>query len=475
MNTNQQLKQTYTFIEKKWNDEIIPQLKQYIEIPNKSPLFDKQWKAHGFMDQAMTLIANWCRQQPIKNMQLNIIEHEQRTPLLFIDIAGDSNDTILLYGHMDKQPEMEGWDKDLGPWKAVIKGDKLYGRGAADDGYSAFTALTAIAALQQQGIPHARCIVLIEGSEESGSIDLPFYLEQLKKQIGSPSLVICLDSSCANYDQLWSTTSLRGLVGGDLSISVLTEGIHSGLGSGAVPSTFTILRQLLARLEDTNTHQIVLESLHVTIPDERMTQAKAAAHTLGKQWLTDYYPLHQNTHVINEDVAEIILNRTWRPALSVTGMEGLPNLSNAGNVTVPKIAVKLSMRIPPTAKINPIATTLKKTLEQNPPFGATVNFTLEDSAVGWNAPPLAKWLAKANDNASQLFFKNPAGYLGEGGSIPFMGMLGEMYPQAQFLITGVLGPKSNAHGPNEFLHLTMAKKITACVSAVIASHFTRDY
>lgn len=457
-------------IAEKFDRDIIPTLMEYIKIPNKSPMFDPDWKANGHMDRAMSLIKDWCKQQPIKNFQCDLIELPNRTPLLFMEIDGDIDQTVLLYGHMDKQPEMSGWDEDKGPWKPVLIDDKLYGRGSCDDGYAVFSALTAIQLLQKHNIPHARCIVLIEACEESGSYDLPHYLQHLKDRVGTPNLVITLDSGAANYEQLWSTTSLRGLLGGTLSIEVLKEGIHSGIGSGVVPSSTIILRQLLDRIENSHTGEILLNDLHVTIPQQRIEQAKKAAELLGKRVYQDY-PFAKNTQPITTDGTELILNRTWRPGFSLTGAEGLPALKNAGNVTLPRIAVKLAFRLAPTSDPQKAAERVKAVLEKDPPFQANVRFDVEDVGPGWHAPELSDWLEKANQYASQQFFGKSAGYIGEGGSIPFMGMLGKMYPQAQFLITGVLGPKSNAHGPNEFLHIPMVKNITGCVASVLASHY----
>ena len=147
------------YIDKMWDDSIIPTLMEYIKIPNKSPQFDRDWQAHGYMDQAVNLIANWCKANAIDNMKLDIVRLPNRTPVIFIDIPGSNDDTILLYGHLDKQPEMSGWDTDLHPWKPVLRGDRLYGRGSADDGYAAFASLTAIKSLREQQIPHARCCV----------------------------------------------------------------------------------------------------------------------------------------------------------------------------------------------------------------------------------------------------------------------------------------------------------------------------
>jgi acetylornithine deacetylase/succinyl-diaminopimelate desuccinylase-like protein len=464
------LDHAYEMISNKWDTDIIPTLEKYIKIPNQSIMFDPDWKKNGHMDKAAALLKSWCEAQNIDGMKVELIEKPGKTPVLFIEIPGQSDKTILLYGHMDKQPEMRGWDEDLGPWKPVIKDDKLYGRGGADDGYSTFCALNAIETLHALKIPHARCVILIEASEESGSPDLPDYLSDLAPRIGTPDLIICLDSGCGNYHQLWSTTSLRGLINGTLKIAVLTEGVHSGYGSGVIPSIFMVLRQLLERIENAKTGDILLQDLQVNIPKERMEQAKKAAEFIGEA-LWSEIPFAGNTQPVSHDVSENIINRTWKPALSVVGMNNLPPTQNAGNVTLPDMELKLSMRLPPTCDVEKASKALKKALESDPPFGAVVSLDIPEGNAGWEAPPLAEWLKIANENASQLFFKNPAAYVGEGGSIPFMGMLGKMFPQAQFLITGVLGPKSNAHGPNEFLHIPMAKKLTGCVAHVIAQHF----
>ena len=211
------------------------------------------------MEKVVEQFAAWCRNQDIKGMRLDVIRLPERTPLIYIDIPGDIENTVLLYGHLDKQPEMSGWAKGFGPWKPVLKNNKLYGRGGADDGYAIFTSLLAIKILEAQNIPRARCVVIIEACEESGSYDLPFYIDHLKDKLGKPELVICLDSGCGNYDQLWSTTSLRGLVGGELKIEVLDEGIHSGDASGIVPSSFRLLRQILDRIEDPVSGQILVK------------------------------------------------------------------------------------------------------------------------------------------------------------------------------------------------------------------------
>jgi acetylornithine deacetylase/succinyl-diaminopimelate desuccinylase-like protein len=460
---------TRRFVEETWAESILPTLQEYITIPNQSPGFDPEWQQHGHMDAAVELIASWIRRQGIADLNLEVVQIAGRTPLLCVEVPGDASETVLLYGHLDKQPPMEGWHDGLGPWTPVIRDGRLYGRGAADDGYAAFAAITAINALRQQGLPHARCIVLIEACEESGSGDLPAYIDLLKDRFGRPSLVICLDSGCGNYEQLWMTSSLRGLLNGTLTVQTLTEAVHSGAASGIVPSTFRILRRLLSRVEDERTGVIVPRELYVEIPSERVRQATETAAALSDD-ARDAFPFHGATQPVSDDVTELLLNRTWRPQLEVTGAAGLPPLERAGNVLRPMTALKLSVRLPPTLDAPRAAEHLKRLLEDDPPYGATVTFDCHEYAAGWNAPSLAPWLEHAVQQASEEFFGKPSRAMGEGGTIPFMAMLGARFPQAQFLITGVLGPHSNAHGPNEFLDLATAQRLTACVARVLFEH-----
>ena len=463
------------FIDRLWDHEIIPNLIDYIRIPNKSPAFDPDWQTHGHMDRAVEQLAGWARAKTssIAGASVEVIRLEDRTPVIFIDIPGQGSETVLLYGHLDKQPEMAGWADGLGPWIPMVKDGRLYGRGGADDGYAMFGALAAILALKAQGAAHARCAILIEACEESGSYDLPYYMDHLAERLGSPSLVVCLDSGCANYDQLWLTTSLRGMIGGTLTVQVLEEGVHSGDASGVVPSSFRILRTLLSRIEDENTGEILPHAFAAQIPAGRLDEARIAAKALGAE-VYKKFPFVSGMRPVSVDPTEVILNRTWRPALSITGLEGAPRIRDAGNVLRPATSAKLSLRLPPSKDADKAGDELKALLEAEPPYGAKVTFEVEKAGSGWDAPPLADWLRASVNKASEIAFGRRAAMMGEGGSIPFMGMLGEKYPKAQFVITGVLGPQSNAHGPNEFLHIAMGKGVTLAVSQVLADHFARE-
>ena len=469
------------FAERAWDERIVPALKDYIAVPAKSPMFDADWVAHGHIDRVVRDAAAWVEGRKVAGMRLEVVRLPGRTPVIFFEVPATragSTDTVLLYGHLDKQPEFSGWRRDLGPWTPKIDDGLLYGRGAADDGYAVYAAISAIEALDAQGIARPRCVGLIETSEESGSPDLPAYLDALRERLGRVGLVVCLDSGAGNYDQLWLTTSLRGMVSGVLKVEVLTEGIHSGDASGLVPSSFRILRHLLDRLEDSATGRLLPEGFHCEIPGVRVEQAKAAAAILGEQvWQRFPWACGADGGAVlptTTDPAEALLARTWRPTLSVTGAEGFPALGDAGNVLRPYTAFKLSLRLPPLVDGHDAALRLKSLLEDDAPYQAKVTFVPDGragafGATGWNAPDLAPWLERALDAASRAHWGAPLGFIGQGGTIPLMNMLQAGFPRAQMMVCGVLGPKSNAHGPNEFLHLAYAKRLTAAVAQGIAA------
>jgi acetylornithine deacetylase/succinyl-diaminopimelate desuccinylase-like protein len=463
-------------IARQWDDDIVPKLVDYVRIPAKSPHFDPAWQANGHIERVIALAEDWARAQPVRGLRVEIVRLPGRTPLLWFEVPATApahaERTALLYGHLDKQPEMIGWRDGFGPWAPVMEDGKLYGRGSADDGYAVFAALSALGALEAEGIPHARCVGMIETCEESGSYDLPAYLDALAPRIGRIDFVVGLDSGCGDYERLWMTTSLRGLAAGTLTVDVLTEGVHSGHASGIVPSSFRVARHLLDRLEDASTGYVRPSLFHVQIPLERAEQAIATAAIMGDNVIHEF-PFAGKTGPMEFDRTEALLNRSWRPALSVVGADGFPAISDAGNVLRPRTALKLSLRLPPTLDGEKATRDLKGLLEADPPHNASVTFEGEQGATGWSAPATAPWLARALDEASKAFYGKPPASIGEGGTIPFMAMLGHKFPEAQFLITGVLGPHSNAHGPNEFLHVPYAKKLTACVAHALAAHAAR--
>ena len=466
-----------TTIERTWDDSIVPTLCDYVRIPNKSQNFDPQWAEHGYMDQAAELMRRWCEANALPGMKVEIVRLPKCTPLLLVEIpaanGGSNDDCVLMYGHMDKQPEFTGWAEGLSPWNPVIRDGRLYGRGGADDGYAIFGSILAVRAIAEQGIAHSRCVIMIEAGEESGSPDLPAYIDALADRIGKPSLVVCLDAECGNYDQFWCTTTLRGNLVGTLRVEVLKEGVHSGMASGIVPSSFRIIRQLLSRIEDPETGRMLVAELHADIPQDRLTQARAVAKTLGGI-VQGKVPLLPGMRAMSDEPLELILNSTWRPMLSTTGVDGIPPVQSAGNVLRPMTGLVLSIRLPPGVDPKGAADAVKTTLERDPPYGAMVNFKIESSMGGWNAPSNARWLESAAQEASQACFGADAMYMGTGGSIPFMAMLSEKFPGVQFVVTGVLGPQSNAHGPNEFLDIATGKKVTGCVAYILAAHARRE-
>ena len=458
---------TKEFINQFWDQTVLPALKDYVAIPCKSPSFDPDWKHNGHLNSAVDHCKQWCESLGIAGLQAETFEIENRTPLLFIEIPGfDDDHSVLVYGHLDKQPEAEGWDEDKGPWTPVIENEKLYGRGAADDGYALFSAISSIAAIKQQGLSHPTIKLFIECSEESGSPDIKAYLNHLKDRIGTPDLVLVLDSGCGNYDQFWITTSLRGLIGGNLTVKILNEAVHSGDASGIVPSSFRIIRKILSRIEDPENGEIKPEFLHDKIPDKRMQEAKQVAEIMTED-IYQKFPFVDNASPLSKNLTSLVLNRTWRPTLCITGADGIPSTTDAGNALRPFTTLKLSLRLPPTLPAKASNEELKKLLEVEPPYGAEINYQIEKGGRGWSAPDFRNWLEESINKASDDYYGLPPVYMGEGGSIPLIAMLGNRFPDAQFIVTGVLGPHSNAHGPNEFLHLPMVKRLSACVATIL--------
>ena len=479
-----------THIESAWSKTIIPELVRYIEVPAKSPSFDPEWASHGLLDRVLRSAADWVQAQKVEGLTLEVIQLPDahgvpRTPVLFFEVpacagkdgtpAPASGQTVLMYGHLDKQPEFTGWRSDLGPWTPKIDNGKLYGRGGADDGYAVYASIAALQALKAQGAAHPRIVGLIETCEESGSGDLLPYVDALRTRLGDVGLVICLDSGAGNYDQLWLTTSLRGMASGVLKVEILTEGIHSGDASGLVPSSFRIMRQVLDRLEDSATGRLLPANFHCEVPAERLEQARVTTSILGDEIYKRFPWAHHDCGgstvfalPTTTDPVDALLNRTWRPTLSVTGADGFPEMRNAGNVLRPYTAFKLSLRLPPLVDAPAAVQELKALLEDNAPYQAKVTFDGEGAASGWNAPATTPWFEHALQDASQAHFGAGCGTIGQGGTIPLMNMLSKGFPTAQMMVCGVLGPKSNAHGPNEFLHLDYAQRLTATVAQVIA-------
>lgn len=463
-----------TTVRKAWDSEILSSLSGLVAIPAESPTFDPQWESSGHLDAAVEHVRSWLSTRDVPGAAIEIVRLPGLSPVLLMDVPATDgvpagSGTVLLYGHLDKQPPVGGWSPGLGPWTPVLRDGRLYGRGAVDDGYSGYAAATAIEALRAAGGRHGRCVVLLETSEESGSPDLPAYLEHLAERLGAVSLVVCLDSGGYDYERMWLTTSLRGLVTVEATVRVLPAGQHSGMASGIVPSSFRILRHLLDRLEDSATGRILLPELHAEVPADRLAEVRAAAEALPGA-VRDALPLADGVHAVSDDDVELVLNNSWRPTLSVIGASGFPEPAQAGNVMRPYSTLKLSFRLPPTADAEGALDAVRKVLTVDVPYGAQVSLRGFETADGWNAPALAPWLRSTLDELSDRVFGNPWQTVGVGGSIPFMGMLARTYPDAQFVVTGAAGPDSNTHVPDEWLNLAQAARLTEAVAMILDAH-----
>ncbi|MGH9291891.1 MAG: M20/M25/M40 family metallo-hydrolase [Acidimicrobiales bacterium] len=456
--------------------DVLPTLADYVAIPCLSPAFDTSWATTGHIERAAELLVSWASTRPIAGLSVEVVRLPGLTPVIVAEapaspgFVGDpSAGATVLYGHLDKQPPLEDWREGLEPFAAVREGDHLYGRGTADDGYSFFAALAAIELAESTGAGHGPCVVLIEASEESGSPHLGPYLDGLESRLGpsGPCLVVCLDSGCLTYDRLWATTSLRGIVTATITVQVLSEAVHSGAAGGVVPSSFRLLRRLLSRIEDEETGRLLLSELSCEVPTARRAEAEQLAAVLGTA-AVDRFPTVPGLRLGGGSVVDLILARSWGASLALVGMDGIPPADNAGNVIRPFTRAKIAVRVPPTCDPSIAARRIEEVLTEDPPEGARVAVEALGSP-GFDSPEPSAWLSEAIEAASQRFFGNESGTMGEGGTIPFLAELAGRFPEAQFLVTGVLGEGSNAHGPNEMLHLPTVKRVTASVASILGA------
>ena len=456
-------------VHRRWEEEVLPALVEYARIPCLSPDFDERWEERGHLAAAASLLRSWAAGRAIGGVTAEVLGGAGRTPLILVDApaTGSSSGPVLVYGHLDKQPPLGAWRDGLGPFTPVREGDRLYGRGTGDDGYAIFAAMTAIELLDTAALPRPRVVVLVEASEESGSPDLPAHLADVAGRLGHPDLVVCLDSGCLSYDRLWLTSSLRGNLVASVSVEVLTEGVHSGSAGGIVPTSFRLLRVLLDRLEDPVTGEVKLAALHpcAEVPPSSPPPGWHAAAV---------FPVVEGLELEGASDGERLERRAWRPSLAVTGMDGIPAVRDGGNVLRPFTTAKISLRLPPTVDAESAKDAVEAALVADPPAGARVRVRFDAPATGWAAPPLESWVAEAFAQASEELFGEAPGELGEGGTIPFLAMLGERYPGVPLVATGVLGPGSNAHGPNEFLHLPMAEAVTVATARLIRAAEARS-
>jgi acetylornithine deacetylase/succinyl-diaminopimelate desuccinylase-like protein len=461
----------------RWRPDVLPLLDRFARIPDLSPAFQSDWESLGHLEEAATLLAEWAAARPLPGAVVEVVRLPGLTPTVVVDVPASHPDiegTVLLYGHYDKQPPLDGWSPGRGPFTPTIDGDRLFARGVADDGYALPSALLALEVLAACGGHHARCVVLIEGSEESGSPHLPDVLAHLVDRIGTPDLVVALDSGAPTHDRFWITTSLRGAVVGTLTVTVLDHGVHSGSAGGVVPSSFRLIRQLLDRLENPVTGDLLLDELRSDPPPRAAADARALTEARSDGGIDGAsFPVVTGLVLEGADPAERAVRNAWHGSVAVVGASGLPPVESAGAVLRPSTSLKLVVRLPPTADGDRAAAAIGRALTEDPPSGARVTWSTGQVAGGWAAAPFPPWLDAALDDASTTCFGAPSGRFGEGGSIPFMGWLADRFPEAHILAAGVLDPESNAHGPDESLHLPTAERVTAALGVVVDAHANR--
>ncbi len=455
--------------ERIWEESIIPSLGEFIEIHALSPMFEPNWDELGELQSTIDLFCSWLDEQGIQGMSYDIHRIGEHSPVLLVTIEGTGSGEVMFYSHLDKQPSRPHlWSEGLHPLKAVRRDPFLFGRGSVDDGYGGYLCVAAIRLLQESGIPHPKATFLIETCEESGSFDLPPYLDALTDELGNPDLIVVLDSGGPSYEHIWVTEALRGLVAGKLSARVSHEGVHSGMSGGAIPSSFRIQRMLLDRVENSQTGEVLIPEMHVEISDKIKREADTLGKILGDE-LWKSLPVVDTLEAQSKGSSEMLLDVNWRPALSVIGADGIPPVQTAGNVLRTNTDLKLSFRIPPGVKADEVQKIVKATLEANPPYGAEVTYHPTEPADGFHAPPLHEGVAAALESASLHLTGHPPMATWIGGTIPFMAMIQGKYPEACFLCTGSSGPGNNAHGPDEKLHIPHSKRLNVALAAAIAA------
>ena len=452
-----------------WEESILPSLSEFIEIHALSPGFAPDWDELGELQATIDLFCDWLDRQGIAGMTYKTHRIGNHSPVLLVTIEGTGSGEVLFYSHLDKQPSRPNlWSEGLHPLKAVRRDPFLFGRGSVDDGYGGYLCVTAMKLLQEAGAPHPKATFLIETCEESGSFDLPPYLDLLSEDLGSPDLVVVLDSGGPTYEHIWVTEALRGLVAGNLSVKVSHEGVHSGMSGGAIPSSFRIQRMLLDRVENSSTGEVLIPEMHVEISDKIKQEAATLGSILGDE-LWKSLPVVNTLEPQTRGADQILLDINWRPAMSVIGADGMPPVQTAGNVLRTHTDLKLSFRIPPGVKAEYVQGVVKEMLEKDPPYGAEVTYHATEPADGFHAPPLHDGVAKALDEVSMKLTGYSPMATWIGGTIPFMAMIQNKYPNACFLCTGSSGPGNNAHGPDEKLHIPHSKRLNVALAYAVAA------
>lgn len=446
------------FVESEFTNNALPSFKTFLTIENCTPAYDPDWDKNGLLKSAAShLKAYALKSSGVQGLNAILSSDEGKTPFLLVTVDSTSGDgkSILLYGHFDKQPPNSGWSQGLGPYLPVEKDGYLYGRGSADDGYAFYAMLTIIKALQNFNIPHPKFVIILEGSEESGSIDLPIYIEEYQQFIGQPDLILALDSGIIDYNRIWLTSSLRGVVSCDLTVKTLTKGVHSGKGSGIAPESFMIIRKLLSKLEDYN-DQSRMKDFEVEIPDSEKTKISKAVEVMGDDWCSKI-PILPGMKLLGDTPTDRLINWTWKPALTVAGARGIPNVKDAGNVLRPYTTLYLSIRTPPTFDGILNGKKILEDITNQTPFNSTVLIENYEAFNGSLIKEPSDNLKSQIDNLAKNYISGGMAQIPVGISIPFTTIFSQYFPKSQILVTGCAGVDSNAHGPNERLNLSYTK------------------
>lgn len=362
--------------------------------------------------------------------------------------------TVLLYAHSDVQPPGDSQEWQTDPFVATRIGDRIFGRGAADDKAGIVSHVESIRALLKlQPDTNLGFVLFVEGEEEAGSPSFEAFLETYKEQLKA-DVIIVADSTNYTAETPALTVSLRGNVTINVTVRTLDHALHSGMFGGAVPDAFLAFNSVISSCyaEDGSCVIPGIQGYDMKTPPYTEAQVRAESGVL------------ENVQLIGRGT---ILNRLWNePTLTVTGMD-IPPVSEASNTLLPSVRARLSLRIPPNVDATVAAENIIQFLHEHVPFGAEL--TCDDVNVGQGYQVADDEASEQVREAMALAWSAKVVDIGVGGSIPFIASFAEAFPAASVLVTGVEDPDSRAHSPNESLHVGAFEKAIVAQTLFLSS------
>ena len=462
-------------ISKIFNTTTLPNLMNFIRIPNTSPEFDPDWDKNNLLLKASKLIITFIKTLQLKNTEITLLKDENHTPFILTETKSSKEkekNTILFYAHIDKQPNCEGWDKGKSATNPIIENGRLYGRGSIDDGYAIYSILTAIKYCQDNNLFTNRIICIFECSEESSSDDLNYYFDKLIPFFGNDiSLFCCVDLTCLDYKKMWIVNCIRGVMDFDVKIYTLNNDIYSNFTKGVFPDNFMIFRKLCDLLRNEKGEFLIPELIisEDKIPKDRKKELEEASKEIGIDFIK-VLPLYNNTKPMKDDIYKLLLNNIWKVSMIIKGIDGIPDKKYEGNILSKGLKARIQMRIPPLLNGKKAFEAIKKKFIENTPFNSKVEVEMIGIDDGWNDKNFSERSKNVFNYVSKIGFGNDVGFKFDGGSVPFIQYFENKYPKSQIANLGIRGYECNEHGPNESIDLDACKKFIAALVILMSEY-----